>query len=165
MLNLKPKAAFFALFLSVFFMALSQLPKPGLASDSPFVTKTVEGDFKEVFEGLKDVIVGKGINIAHTLGSSDMLNRTAPSFNIKKNIFINAEIVEFCSAKISHELVQKNPLNITLCPFTISAYVLTDDPKNVHLTYRKPVSIKGSEEVVAQIVKLLEDIIKEATDW
>ena len=120
---------------------------------------------RKCFEGLKDVIIGKGINIAHTLGSSEMLNRTAPVFNIKKNIFINAEIVEFCSAKLSHELVAIDPSNIVLCPFTISVYVLTDDPENVHLTYRIPTANKGSEKVVGKVVQLIKDIIAEATDW
>ena len=135
------------------------------ASEGPFVTKIVEGSFDEIYTGLKDVIVGKGINIAHTLGASEMLNRTAPAFNIKKNVFINAETVEFCSAKISHKLAALDPRNVVLCPFTISVYVLTDDPKNVHLTYRIPVANKGSEKVVAEIVKLVKDIINEATDW
>ena len=136
-----------------------------LASEGPFVSKTVKGEFSEVFAGLKDVIIGKGINIAHTLGSAEMLNRTAPAFNIKKNVFINADIVEFCSAKLSHELVAIDPRNIVLCPFTISVYVLTDDPENVHLTYRIPTANKGSEKVVGKIVQLVKDIIAEATDW
>lgn len=152
-----------------FFVAASLLLIPmqrtALADEGPFVSKTIKGDYKEVFEGLKDVIIGKGINIAHTLGSSDMLNRTAPVFNIKKNVFINAEIVEFCSAKLSHELVAIDPRNIVLCPFTISVYVLADDPENVHLTYRIPTANKGSEKVVGKIVQLIKDIISEATDW
>jgi uncharacterized protein (DUF302 family) len=157
-------------FLTTFFLfalALMLAPthKQALADGGPFVTKTVKGEFSEVFSGLKDVIIGKGINIAHTLGSSDMLNKTAPVFGIKKNVFINAEIVEFCSAKISHELVAIDPRNIVLCPFTISAYVLTDDPENVHLTYRIPTANKGSKKVVGKIVQLVKDIINEATDW
>ncbi len=157
-------------FLSTFFLLtlalmLAPMHQQAQADDGPFVTKTVEGKFSEVFSALKDVIIGKGINIAHTLGSSNMLNKTAPVFGIKKNVFINAEIVEFCSAKISHELVAIDPRNIVLCPFTISAYVLTDDPENVHLIYRIPTANKGSEVAVGKIVKLIKDIIAEATDW
>ena len=139
--------------------------QPAFATSGPFVTKTVEGKFDEVYLGLKDVITGRGINIAHTLGASAMLNRTGPAFGIKKNVYINAETVEFCSAKISHELAAQNPQNVVLCPFTISVYVLTSDPKNVRLTYRIPVGAKGSERVVGKIVKLIESIIKEATEW
>ncbi|MCP4934268.1 MAG: DUF302 domain-containing protein [bacterium] len=146
-------------------LMLAPIHKQAQADEVPFVTKTVEGEFSEVYAGLKDVIIGKGINIAHTLGASEMLNRTAPAFNIKKNVFINAETVEFCSAKISHKLAAANPENIVLCPFTISVYVLTDDPKNVHLTYRIPVANKESEKIVGEIIKLVKDIITEATDW
>lgn len=153
------------LFLLALTLMLAPIHTQTQADDGPFVTKTVEGEFSEVYAGLKDVIIGKGINIAHTLGASEMLNRTAPAFNIKKNVFINAETVEFCSAKISHKLAAANPQNIVLCPFTISVYVLTDDPKNVHLTYRIPVANKGSEKIVGEIVQLVKDIINEATDW
>ncbi len=157
-------------FLTTFFLftlalMLAPMHQQAQADDGPFVTKTVEGEFSEIYAGLKDVIIGKGINIAHTLGASEMLNRTAPAFNIKKNVFINAETVEFCSANISHKLAAANPHNIILCPFTISVYVLTDDPKNVHLTYRIPVANKGSEKIVAEIVQLVKEIVAEATDW
>ncbi len=153
------------LFLIALMVLLAPTQRHVFANEGPFVSKSVKGDFAEIFAGVKDVIIGKGINIAHTLGSAKMLNRTAPTFNIKKNVFLNADIVEFCSAKISHELVAIDPANIVLCPFTISVYVLTDDPENVHLTYRIPTANKGSEIVVGKIVQLLKDIVAEATDW
>ena len=139
--------------------------RSALADDGPFVTKTVEADFDEVFTGLKDVITGKGINIAHTLGASEMLNRTGPAFGVKKNIYINAETVEFCSAKLSHKLAAADPRNVVLCPFAISVYVTTKEPKKVHLTYRKLVANKGSEKVLADITKFMDEIVAEATDW
>ena len=126
-------------------IALSPLAhQTAQADEGPFVTKTVEGSFDEIYTGLKDVITGKGINIAHTLGASDMLNPDRPlRSGIKENVYINAETVEFCSAKISHKLAAKDPRNVVLCPFTISVYVLTNDPKNVHMTYRKPRRVQG----------------------
>ncbi|MCF6198095.1 MAG: hypothetical protein L3J67_01640 [Hyphomicrobiaceae bacterium] len=165
MLDFKHNFPGLFLVLSLALTLLIQGQKPALAEDGPYVSKTVEGKFDEVYLGLKDVITGRGINIAHTLGAAAMLNRTGPAFGIKKNVFLNAETVEFCSAKISHELAAQNPQNVVLCPFTISVYVLTSDPKNVHLTYRIPVGSKGSEQVVSKIVKLIESIIKEATEW
>ena len=165
MLNLRVRSRITIAFYSLIILFSPLAQQTAFGDDSPFVTKIVEGSFDEIYTGLKDVITGKGINIAHTLGASDMLNRTGPAFGIKKNVYINAETVEFCSAKISHRLAAADPENVVLCPFTISVYVTTDDPKNVRLTYRKPVANKGSEAVLGEIVTLIEDIIKEATDW
>ncbi len=165
MLSLKHNSTRLLLAITLTLTLLAQAQKTALAANGPFITKTVEGKFDEVYLGLKDVITGRGINIAHTLAAAAMLNRTGPAFGIKKNVYLSAETVEFCSAKISHELAAQNPQNVVLCPFTISVYVLTSDPKNVHLTYRVPVGGKGSEQVVGKIVKLIESIIKEATEW
>ncbi|SMN16179.1 hypothetical protein CRYPA_46 [uncultured Candidatus Thioglobus sp.] len=54
-----------------------------------------------------------------------------------KNIYKNAEIIEFCSAKISHELVLANPDNIALCPFKIAIYSLNSHPDQTHIVYTK----------------------------
>ncbi len=165
MLNYNRYTAGLLLALSLVFMPLAHAKKSALDAHGPFITKSIEGKFDEVYLGLKDVITGRGINIAHTLGAAAMLNRTGPAFGIKKNVFLNAETVEFCSAKISHELAAQNPQNIVLCPFTISVYVLTSDPKHVHLTYRIPVGGKGSEQVTNKIADLIKSIITEATEW
>ena len=137
------------------------------ASDSPVFTKVIEdGEYKEVLEAVKDVIKGKGINIAHTLPPSEMLERTGPAFGIDKPVLKNGEIVEFCSAKISHQLIMANPENITLCPFTLSVYELASAPNQIRITYRKPHVIDdASKEAIEQMVKLLDDIIAEAADW
>jgi uncharacterized protein (DUF302 family) len=96
-----------------------------------------------------------------------MLNRTGKDFGIEKNVFLQAETVEFCSARISHRLAQANHENILLCPFTISIYVLSDDPEHVYLSWRRPFALSDTESqaAVQEMVELIETIIREASEW
>lgn len=103
-------------YISVLFMLF--FSTPSLAGKNSIVTTKIEGDFFDVFENVRMAIVGKGINIAHILPASGMLSKTRTAFGYKNNIYSNAKIVEFCSAKISHKLSRQDPANIVLCPFT-----------------------------------------------
>ena len=143
------------------------LPLSGSADEGPVKTVGVAGNFEDILESVRQAIEGKGINIAHTLPASDMLNRTGKDFGIEKNVFLKAETVEFCSARISHRLTQANPGNILLCPFTISVYVLSDDPEHVYLSWRRPFPVSDTESraAVKEMVELIEAIIREATEW
>ena len=130
-------------------------------------TKVIEdADYNQTLDTLKDVIAGKGISIAHTLPPAEMLGRTGPAFGINEQVLKDGEMVEFCSAKISHQLIQANFENITLCPFAISVYVLNADPENVRLTFRKPYVLdEASKQPVEDMTKLLIDIIQETSEW
>lgn len=138
------------------------LPVSGVAED-PIVTKTIDGTFPEVVRNVRNAILGKGINIAHVLPASEMLNRTGPAFGYEDAVYLNAETIEFCSARISHRLARANPDNIVLCPFTISVYVLRAAPEQVRISYRIPVGRPGSEEAAKEVGALIESIIEDAT--
>ncbi|MGD2083609.1 MAG: DUF302 domain-containing protein [Chromatiales bacterium] len=139
---------------------------PTAADESPVVTTKVEGRFGEVLHSVRMAIVGRGLNIAHTLPASGMLSRTGPAFGVKEPPYQSAEIIEFCSARISHKLAAANPENISLCPFTIAVYVLPSDPEQVRLTYRKPYVLdEASRGAAEEMVQLVEGVIEEATAW
>ena len=134
--------------------------------DSPVVTTKVEGRFGEVLHSVRMAIVGRGLNVAHTLPASGMLSRSGLAFGIQELPYESAEIIEFCSARISHRLTAANPENISLCPFTIAIYVMPSDPQHVRLTYRKPYVIdEASREATEAMVQLVEGVIEEATAW
>ena len=135
------------------------------ADESPIVVTQVEGEYEDVLDSVKTAIKGRGINIAHTLPAAEMLNRTGKDFGVASNVYLNAEIVEFCSASISHKLAQKNSANIVLCPFSISVYVTKDDPGLVNLAYRRTIAGKESAQEAGEVVQLIEGIITEASEW
>ena len=148
-------------FLSLFVLLL--LPGwPCVAAEDPIVTIKVEGKFAEVLHNVRMAIIGKGINIAHILPASTMLNRTGPEFGYRTPIYADAQTIEFCSARISHLLARANPDNIVLCPFTISVYVLTAEPNQVRISYRIPTGKPGSEDAVGQVVSLIKSILEDA---
>jgi uncharacterized protein (DUF302 family) len=136
---------------------------PPAAADGSVVTTRVEGDFHDVANNIRMSIIGKGINIAHELPASDMLNRTGPAYGYKTDTYKNARTFEFCSARISHKLARQDPDNIVLCPFTISVYTVTSEPDYVRLSYRKPVGRPGSETIVEEVVELISSIIEDAS--
>jgi len=112
---------------------------------------------------VRAVIIGKGINIAHVLPASQMLHRTESAFGYESGVYVDAEIYEFCSARISHMLSRAHPDNIVLCSFTISVYTVKDEPGMVRLTYRIPNGRPGTEKIVAKVVESIESIIEDAT--
>lgn len=133
------------------------------AQSAQTISTIVEGDYLDIRDSIEDTIRGKGINIANILHASNMLNSTGEDFGITKNIYIHAEIFEFCSVKISHEISQSNPLNILLCPFKIAIYNLKDTPNIIHIVYAPPDSEeKESKKSIAKIAKLLASIVEES---
>jgi uncharacterized protein (DUF302 family) len=138
-------------------------PGPSFAATDNIVTVRVEGDFHNVSASVRSAITGKGLNIANVLHASEMLHRTGPAFGYKDDIYLNAETYEFCSASISQKLARQHPDNIVLCPFTISVYVVKDEPDFVRLSYRIPTGKPGSTEVVKEVVDLVQSIVDDAT--
>jgi hypothetical protein len=141
-------------FLSI--TALLSMSSPAvMAVDNPIVTTKVNDYFNEILHTVRMAIIGRSINIAHVLPASRMLHRTGPDLGYQQDVYADAETLKFCSARISHMLAKANPDNIVLCPFTISVYQLTTEPNEVRISYRVPTGRPGSEEAVAEIVKLI----------
>ena len=151
------------IFSMLFFSTLVQAGE----NNNPWVkTIVIEGDYKEILSVVKESIKGKGVHIAHTLPAADVLHRTAKAYGISKPAYKEAEIVEFCSAKISHAMSQANPENIVLCPFAISVYVLPDNPSHVYLSTRLPFVIdQKSKAAIADMRQLINEIFTEVQDW
>ena len=146
--------------LAVTSLGATEAPVP--LSQSAIVTQKIKGKFFEIDQNIRSAIIGKGINIAHILPASSMLQRTGSAFGYKNDVYADAEILEFCSANISHKLSRIDPDNIVLCPFTISVYALTSEPGVVRVSYRIPVGKPGSEKVIKEIQELIEGILEDA---
>lgn len=158
------KKVLIKLFLLTFLIQLTVgLLNNSWAADDTIVTIKVEGDFIDVSANVRAAIVGKGINISNILHAGQMLHRTGPAFGYNRDVYLDAETYEFCSASISHKLARKHPDNIVLCPFTISVYVVSDEPGMVRLSYRIPTGKPGTEDIVEEIVEMIQGIIEDAT--
>ncbi|MBT3195497.1 MAG: DUF302 domain-containing protein [Candidatus Ruthia sp.] len=126
-------------------------------------TTIVEAEYQDVRDDLVDAVKGKGLNIAGVFHASEMLSNTKSVFNFRKNIYKNAEIIEFCSAGISHDISRANHLNILLCPFKIAVFNLEKDPKKVYVVWAAPEAIdEKSKKAVLKIGGLISAIIEDA---
>jgi len=95
--------------------------------------------------------------------ASEMLSNTKSVFNFRRDIYRNAEIIEFCSAGISQDISRANHLNILLCPFKIAVYNLEKDPKKVYVVWAAPEAIDDrSKKSIAKIGGLIKSIIEDA---
>ena len=123
---------------------------------------STESTFEDAKDDLLDSIANHGLVISYTSHAKSMLDNTAEVSGVKKSVYENAEILLFCKADLSHKLVEGNPHNIVLCPYSIAIYVLSNEPDTVYLSF--PKSVESNEEIKAltqPITELLTNIIKE----
>jgi uncharacterized protein (DUF302 family) len=94
----------------------------------------------------------------------EMLERTGKDLGQTRQIFLKAEVLEFCSAVVSRKMMEPDPDNIVFCPYTISVYVVPEKPNEVRVAYRKPqiVGSPASQQALKAVDELLSGIVKEA---
>ena len=133
-----------------------------------FGESTREGTFAEVRDDLKDAIVNRGYVVDYVGQLNKMLERTSEAVGSvtatgAKSPYKDAEYMQFCAAKLTHDAISASPQNIVNCPYIVFVYELNAKPGVIHVGYRKPVAgpSKKSREAVDKIDQLLADIIKE----
>lgn len=121
------------------------------------VRKKVAASFDDAKEAVVMAIENRGLVINYTSHIADMLARTGADIGATRQIFAKAEIIEFCSAKLSRKMMELDPHNIVLCPFAISIYTLPGEKNTTWVAYRLP---KG--EAASLVEPLLREISAEA---
>ena len=124
-----------------------------------------KGVFSDVRQDVADGIVNRGFVIDYTAYIGEMLKRTAKDFGETKPLYVNAEGLQFCSARLSREMFAADPANIALCPYVLVIYELADKPGMIHVGYRRmPAGGSArSRKATAAIEKMLDEIAKAAT--
>lgn len=127
---------------------------------------TVSGTFEDVRDDVELAITGRGIKINNIAHIGKMLARTGEDLGGAKQVFVEAQAFEFCSATVSRATMEADPHNIVFCPYVIAVYALPGEPDKTHIAFRRPL-IVGSEASRASLEavdKLLADIISEVAD-
>ncbi len=124
---------------------------------------SVQGSFEDVRDDLELAITGRGIKINNIAYIGRMLARTAREVGATRQVFVEAQAFEFCSATVSRATMEANPHNIVFCPYVIAVYVLPEEPDRVYIAYRRPelVGDAASRRALAAVDKLLADIVAE----
>ena len=96
-----------------------------------------------------------------------MLDRTGRDLGLDKQLYLHAEVFEFCSAIISREMMAANPMHIALCPYTIQVFELPESPGEIYVGYRRPPTVtdRASQLVLDKVEDLLETIVEEALSF
>jgi len=125
-----------------------------------------EGTFEDVKQDVLDAVTNKGFVVDYTAHLGSMLNRTAKDVGAARNVYGNAQLLQFCSAVFSREAIEADPKNIVFCPYVIVVYTLDGAPDTVYVGYRKPdlVGNLASRSALLKIEKLLDDIVRDALD-
>lgn len=100
--------------------------------------RTVEGSFEDVAFAVEQAITNEGLVIDLTSHVGEMLARTKEDVGGAKDLFTQADIFSFCSAKVSREVMEADPANIQHCPYSIFVYETVDEPGKIvvgHRTY------------------------------
>lgn len=127
------------------------------AADDWRASEAVQGSFADTRDAVVTAIENRGLVINASSHISDMLDRTGSDLGKSRRIYEKAEILEFCSAALSRQMMETNPHDIVNCPFTIAIYTLAGQPATTWVGYRRQAG-----QSAAAIEKMLADIVAEA---
>jgi uncharacterized protein (DUF302 family) len=134
-------------------ITLFLLPAVQAQAASEAVVTPVQGHFEDVRDAVVFAIEGKGLVINYTARIGTMLERTGKDIGAARQIYDQAESFEFCSARVSRQMMEADPANIVNCPFVVSVYTLPGKPGTVFLAYRKPMAgLKAVETLLRELV-------------
>lgn len=97
------------------------------------VSYAVQEDIDDILFAVENEIIGRGLIIDHVSHVGDMLVRTQMDVGATKHIYRKAEVLTFCSATLSREMMEINPANLTFCPYKIFVYSTMDQPDVTHI--------------------------------
>nr|WP_091432209.1 DUF302 domain-containing protein [Aliiroseovarius sediminilitoris] len=118
------------------------------------ITYAFEGEFDDATFAVETAIVGKGLVIDYVSRTGAMLERTKGDVGSDVKIYDAADIFLFCSAQISREVMEPDPMNIAFCPYGI---FVTDTDGEVRVGYRK-----YPDGDMQKVQALLDEIVQDA---
>ncbi len=120
------------------------------------VTYPFDGEFEDATFAVESAIVGRGLVIDYVSHTGEMLARTAADVGSDVELFAEADIFLFCSAQLSREVMEADPMNIAYCPYGI---FVAERAGDIMIGYRK-----YPEGEMQKVEALLADIVQEALE-
>jgi len=150
----------------IILMFLNLLISPSQADsqrDSYMRLFSTEADYADVREDLELAITDRGMIINNVSHIGKMLARTGKALGATKQIFGEAEALEFCSSVISRKMMEADPHNIVFCPYIIMVYTLPAEKNRVYVAYRRPLPVgsSASKQSLQVVEKLLQGIVED----
>jgi len=123
----------------------------------PVVIYSVQGDYDEVWEDLKLALNDRGLVISSVSHVGEMIDRTGRALGRTRKVFAKANVMEFCSAIVSRNMLEQDPHLIAFCPYQIMVYSLPDEERKIYLSYRRPIWKEREDQAVLDSVERLVD--------
>lgn len=123
-------------------------------ADGHVTTMPYEGSFEDATFAVESAIIGKGLVIDYVSHVGEMLNRTGADVGSDTAIFEEADIFLFCSAVVSRQVMEADPMNIANCPYGI---FVADQGEDVTIGFR---TMEGDS--MQPVQELLTEIVSEA---
>ena len=145
-------------------VASTALADVASAASSEVVVRPTQGGFQEVKERVLHAIENRGLVLNYTARIGAMLERTGKDIGAARRIYGDAELLEFCSAKVSRDTMEADPRSIVFCPYSIAVYTLPKEQNIVYVAYRR-IGASGTGQpakALAAVDKLLADIVADA---
>lgn len=114
-----------------------------------------DGSFEDASFAVESAIVDRGLVIDYVSHVGEMLNRTGADVGSEAELFKEADIFIFCSAVVSREVMEVDPMNIAHCPYGVFVAEQADGVVVGYRTY--------PEGAMQKVQTLLSDIVVEAT--
>lgn len=118
------------------------------------LTYPFDGSFDDATFSVENAIIGRGLVMDYVSHTGDMLNRTGADVGSDMVIFEGADIFLFCSAQLSREVMEADPMNIAYCPYGIFVAERDGEVMVGHRTY--------PEGEMQKVQTLLDEIIQDA---
>ncbi len=159
---MKIVSLFVALFVSVAVQALEPVK-----SELHQVLFKTEGNFADVKENVELAIENEGLVINYIAQVGGMLERTGEDLGLTDHIYEAGDVLEFCSAGLTREMVAADHTNLVFCPYAVHVYELVAEPGIVYVGYKRPqpVGNEASQAALRKIDDLLARIVNEALAW
>lgn len=97
----------------------------------PPVTTTVQAGYDDVQFDLENAITDAGLAVQSVSHVGDMLERTKADVGGTRTLFTHADIYSFCSATVSRQVMEADPLNVQFCPYRIFLFTQPERPGEV----------------------------------
>jgi len=110
------------------------LAAPATAQD--IITYDTSDSFDDVVFGLESAILDAGLVVDHISHTGDMLERTREATGSDVVLFEHADVYSFCSASLSREVMEADPMNVVFCPYDIFVMVRPETPDTTTIGFR-----------------------------
>jgi uncharacterized protein (DUF302 family) len=127
------------------------------AAAQDMISYTTDQSFDDVVFGLENAILDEGLVVDHVSHVGEMLERTRADVGSDIVLFEQADVFSFCSAKVSRQVMEADPMNIVFCPYDVFVAVTTENPDQTVIGYRA-----FPEGAMQEVQSMLDRIVKSA---